>query len=565
MASNIDIYLDSGGSGIVFGGSAPQGNFPDLTRNDVYNLRVLLQDAPQGVPPLDLDTTGGSFKVAIGQVDEGPSSGQFKLSVNGVTSSAINYSLDEATLASSIFTALSNNVSTVSQFGIEQDSFILTATGTNTALSVAGDAFTLFPTSSILASTRRDKAANINTQQIIKIRRNPVVYSDIFTTAATAGAISLIKSQDGDSATNKNETYRLEISPLVAGGQFILNYGTNSTTGIPVGLLSSNVQILLSAITGIGANNIAVAELPNGKGYTIAFVRELGNQNITTALSLDASGIYYRPWKQTTLTMATSELDELFADEGTDSITPTIEIEYSENGNPKTLYQGQVTVRKDLITAGSSVPSPQASYYTKSEADSKFVEDLTTGAAGSINATNWKLEDSTSADSLDWQNRKLYDGAIERVSWSGGLGFYGTSAIAKPTGSNLVNSVSNLGLLSYSTPTQANVINNLVSAGILSSSATYGVLPSSPRTLTTTASIYFGQVNSNSTNSVSVVVTGCNLNDVVLLGLPANINNGLAFAGHVTVANGLELDCINATNGNITPATATYRITVIGY
>ena len=565
MASNIDIYLDAGGSGIVFGGSAPQGNFPDLTRNDVYNLRVLLQDAPQGVPPLDLDTTGGSFKVAIGQVDKGPSSGQFKLSVNGVTSSAIDYSSAEATLASSIYTALSNNVSTVNQFGIEQDSFVLTATGTNTALSIGGDAFTLFPTSSILASTRRDKAASVNTQQIIKIRRNPVVYSDTFTTAATAGAISLTKSQDGDAGTNKNETYRLEISPLVAGGQLVLNYGTNSTTGIPVGLLASNVQALLSAVTGIGTNNIAVAELPNGKGYTIAFVRELGNQNITTSLSLDASGIYYRPWKQTTLTMATSELDELFADEGADTITPTIEIEFTENGNPKTLYQGQVTVRKDLITAGSSVPSPQASYYTKSEADSKFVEDLTTGAAGSINATNWKLEDSTSADSLDWQNRKLYDGAIERVGWSGGLGFYGASAIAKPTGSNLINSVSNLGLLSYSTPTQANVINNLVTAGILSSSSTYGVLPQSPRTVTTLTSVTFGTISGNDQHYRDVVVTGAEVNDIVLIGLPSAVSAGIVIQGVAYKANTVCLSAIHADTGSVDLNTATYRITVIGY
>lgn len=543
MASNIDIYLDAGGGGIVFGGSAPQGNFPDLTRNDVYNLRILLQDAPQGIPPLDLDTTGGSFKVAIGQVDEGPSSGQFKLSVNGVTSSAIDYSATEATLASSIYTAVSNNVSTVSQFGVEQDSFILTATGTNTALSIAGDAFTLFPTSSILTSTRRDKAPNVNTQQIVKIRRNPVVYSDTFTTAATAGAISLAKSQDGDAGTNKNETYRLEISPLVAGGQFILNYGTNSTTGIPVGLLASNVQALLGAVTGIGVNNVAVAELPNGKGYTIAFVRQLGNQNVVTDLSLDASGVYYRPWKQTTLTMATSELDELFADEGTDTITPTIEIEYTESGNPKTLYQGTVTVRKDLITAGSVVPSPQASYYTKSEADALFVEDSTSN----VDATNRVLNDSSSVDSIGWQARKLYNSSgAEVLRYDQGLGFFGVTATAQPTGPNVVSNLIQLGLNPNSTVTQ-------------------GVFPLSVRTLTTTASIYFGQVNSNSTNSVSVVVTGCNTNDIVLIGLPPTINNGLAFSGHVTTANGLELDCINATNGNITPATATYRITVIGY
>lgn len=545
MASNIDIFLDAGGSGIVPGGSAPQGAFQELTRNDVYTLRILLQDAPQGVPPLDLDTSGGSFKVAIGQVDQGPTSGQFKLSVNGVTSSAINYSSTEATLASSIYTAISNNVSTVNQFGIETDSFVLVATGTNTALTIGGDAFTLFPSSSILSSTRRDKGANVQTEQIIKIRRNPVVYSDSFTTASTSGAITLTKVQDGSPASNLNETYRLEISPLVAGGQFVLNYGTNSTTGIPVGILASNVQTILGAVTGIGSQNIAVGDLPNGKGYTIAFVRDLGNINVTTALSLDTSGVYFRPWKQTTLTMATSELDELFADQGTDTVTPTIEIEFTESGNPKTLYQGSITIRKDLITAGSSVPAPQASYYTKSEADSKFVEDLTSGVAGSINATNFKLEDSSGNDSVDWQNRKLYDGATERIRWSGGLGFFGETATAKPSG--------------------ANAVSNVISLGLIASSATYGVLPGSIRTLTTTASLNFGTFGAHDTIYNNVTVTGASINDIVLIGRPNTTCLGLVYSGHIIDSNTVCIGAHNTDNTTLNSVTQTFRITVIGY
>jgi hypothetical protein len=125
------------------------------------------------------------------------------------------------------------------------------------------------------------------------------------------------------------------------------------------------------------------------------------------------------------------------------------------------------------------------------------------------------------------------------------MGFYGATVTAQPA--------------------NINVVSGLINVGLIANGATYGVLPSSPRTLTTTASIYFGQVNSNSTNSVSVVVTGCQVNDVVLLGLPASNPNGLAFTAHCTTANGLEVDAVNATNGNITPATATYRITVIGY
>jgi len=55
------------------------------------------------------------------------------------------------------------------------------------------------------------------------------------------------------------------------------------------------------------------------------------------------------------------------------------------------------------------------------------------------------------------------------------------------------------------------------------------------------------------------------VNDIVLLGLPASNPQGVSFYGHATTTNGIEIDCVNATNGSLTPATATYRITVIGY
>ena len=85
------------------------------------------------------------------------------------------------------------------------------------------------------------------------------------------------------------------------------------------------------------------------------------------------------------------------------------------------------------------------------------------------------------------------------------------------------------------------------------------------RTLSTTASIPFGSIGNNSSTSVSVVVTGCLLNDIVLLGLPSAISSGLSFIGHVTTANGLEVDAVNATNSTINQSTQTFRITVLNY
>lgn len=543
MASNIDIYLDAQGGGIQPGGSAAGGALPQFTRNDIYNFRIRVQDSPIGEVPTDIDTSGTTLRLGIGNIDDTPTDGQFKLTCNGTTSSAITFN----STALQIYNAISNNVSTVATFGNEEYSYVLTATQPNTAMSFGGDSFTLFPLSSILINTRRFPATGVQAQQVVKLRRNPAIFSNSFVATSTAGAAVLTKTQDGSSTSN--ETYRLAFTGDVVGGSFTLNYGSNSTTAIEIGASAVCASQALSAVTGIGANNISVAPLIGENGYSISFVRGLGSQNLATALELDASGIYFAPFREATVTFATAELDELFAEAGTDTITPTLEIEMTDGGNPKTLHQGSVTIRKDLITTGSSIPAAQESYYTKAETDALFVEDSDTN----VNATNRTLSDGTFA-SYDYANRQLIEstGNLVVLDHSSGLshqsallGFYGTTITAKPA--------------------NINVVSGLINVGLIANGATYGVLPQSPRTLTTTASINFGLVNSNSTVSSSVTVTGCSINDIVLLGLPSAVCQGLSFFGHVTTGNLVEVDAVNATNGNITQSSQTYRITVIGY
>lgn len=543
MAQTIDFYIDIGTGQLISAGSGSTGIIPTFTRNDIYTFRVRLQERDTTGFLRDIDTTGTSVKIGVGQIEDGPTEGAFKLAINSVTSSAITYSSDASTLASRIYTAVSNNVSTVSQFGSEADSFILTATGTNTAMSFGGDSFTLFPLSSVLVSTRRTQAANVQSQQIVKLRRNPAVYADSFSSSTTSGIVSLSKTQDG--GTSKNETYKLSVGRDAEGGGIILSFGQNSTTAIPVGATATSFQEALSAITGIGQNNISVDSGNNLGDYTISFVRDLGNVDVVTALTLDASNVVFAKFLQSTVTFATAELDELFATEGTDTISPTLEIEITNNGSPKTIYQNDVTVRRDLITTGSAIPAAQASYYTKSEADALFVEDATTGAAGSVDAANGKLKDSVAGNSLDWQNRKLYDGSVEYIRWSGGLGFFNNSAVSQPSGTN--------------------VVSNVVSLGLIASSSTYGVLPGSIYTVTTLASVYFGTVNGNDQHYVDVVVTGANNNNIVLLGLPNAISGGAVIQGVAYKANTVCLSCSNADNAAINVPTSSYRITVVGY
>ena len=568
MAQSLDIFIDVTNGNLVAEGSARNGALPTLTRNDSYNLRVRLQERDTSGFLRDLDTTGSSVKLGIGGIDDGPSDGAFKLVINSVTSNAITWNSDEATVASRIFTAVSNNVSTCTIYGLEPDAYLLTATQPNTAMSFGGSSFTLFPTSSVIISTRRYPAPSVEAQQVVKLRRNPAVYSDSFVASSVSGVVSLARTQIGSTTFPRNETYNLAIGADAEGGSVILSYNNNTTTAIPIGSSAASFAEALTAVTGIGANNVSVDSGNNAGDYSISFVRALGSQALPYQLVLDSTGVIYGSYLVASVTMATSELDELFAEAGTDTITPTIEIELTQAGTPKTVYQGTISVRRDLITTGAVVPADQASYYTKAEANALFVEDSTSN----VDATNRKLYNSSGSVFLDWQNNSIgtgstildLSGTAITISDSYNIGIGSTTGTK--IGVSTASKLAFFGSTPITQPANPNVVTNLVNLGLLQSgSTTYGVFPLSSRTLTTTASIYFGTVGSNSTNSVSVVVTGCQVNDIVLLGLPASNPQGMSFYGHVTTANGIEVDAVNATNGSLTPVTATYRITVIGY
>lgn len=543
MATNIDLNLDSKGSGLLSGGSARTSRIPVLYRNDVYDFRVRVLDQDNTGIRSDATLSSPSFKLGIGGLDAIPTDGEFKLTLAGpVTSSAIPYNATTTQVFNAISGIAGN--ATVTTFGSEDSAWIITAATSNTALSFGGVSFTLFPVSSVLVNTRRDPGADIKAQQVIQLKRSPAVYADSFSAAPTAGVISLTKTQDGDSSTNKNETYQLKVGSDAIGGGFILNYGTNSTTAIPVYANAVSMADALGAVTGIGYGNISVDSGENTKEYSISFVRALGNTNITTALTLDASGVIFAKFYKATVTMGTSGIDQLFSEEGTDTVTPTLEIEISQSGNTQTLLQSTITVSRDLITSGAAVPSPQASYYTKAEVDAGFVPN----SSGNVDSTSRILNDSSSFDSINWQSRKLYNtSGSEVLRYDGGLGFFGVTATAQPTGSNVISNLVQLGL----TP---------------NTSSTQGIFPLSSKTLTTTASLWFnGNVAANDIHSVSIGLTGANPNDIVLIGLPSSVCAGLTFQGCVPAANVVCITAQNGTNSAQNQSTATYRITVIGY
>ena len=565
MAQNIDFFIDVTNGNLVAAGSVKDGILPTFTRNDTYNFRVRLQERDTNNFLRDLDTTGASLKLGIGGIDDGPSDGAFKLTINSTTSNAITWSSDEATVASRIYTAVSNNVATCVTYGLEPDAYLLTATQPNTAMSFGGSSFTLFPTSSVIISTRRFPASSVQAQQIIKLRRNPAVYSDTFTASSVSGVVALTRTQIG--STTRNEIYNLAVGPDAEGGSVVLAFGTNTTTAIAIGSSAASFAEALTAVTGIGANNVSVDSGNNSGDYSISFVQALGLQAVTTALTLDTSGVIYGNYLGTSVTMATAELDELFAEAGTDTITPTIEIELTQNGTPKTIYQGSISVRRDLITTGAVVPADQASYYTKAEANALFVEDTTSN----VDATNRKLYNSYGTAFLDWQNNSIGTGSTildlsgTAITISDGYNIGIGSTTGTKIGVSTASKLAFYGSTPITQPANINVVSGLINTGLIASGATYGVLPQSTDTLTLLTSVSFGTLASNDQHYRDVVVTGAAVNDIVLVGLPSAISAGAIIQGVVYAPNVVCLSCVNADSVPRDVNTATYRITVIGY
>ena len=758
MASTLDLYIDTSTGALLDGGSVAGGALPTLTRNDSYTLRLRLLEKSASGALTDIDTSGASLRVGIGNIEDLPTDGAFKLTCNGTTSGSIAYN----STAVSVYNAISNNVSTVSLYGSgSYGSYLLTATQPNTAMSFGSDSFTLFPASSVIVNTRRNPATGINAQQVVKLVRDPIVYADSFTDASTASQIVLTKISDG--GQGQNETYDLSFGQQIVGGLYSLNWGGTSTTGIAPFASAVTVQSSISSGINTITSNISVED--NGKGgYTIQFTGRLAQTNITTPLQLDASGINFLPLKQTTLTINTSGVEDAFAVSGEDTITPTIEVEITQNGTPKTIYQGSVTIRKDLITAGAVVPGDQAQYYTKAESNALFFPAV----CGGFNFNTGALLDATSITAINYNARNLVDAAGNNsVSWgngvqfqSAGLGFYGATPIAKPDNVSLLNAISSLGLIgtgvslalgtitfpgfdgsssttfTFTAPTIAlpasstitiggtglkigtqttqkigffdstpivqpsstnvisaltnlgliastvtlgpvvtlgglsgfvanattnvnatsrilsasnsadtsvdygnrtlnvtlsgtpreklgwagdsvtiyrglviddssnsplltaislgtlvgtkigtstsqklafydstpivqpsgiNAVSGLINLGLLASSATYGVLPQSPRTVTTLTSVTFGTLAGNDQHYRDVVVTGAAVNDIVLVGLPSAVSSGIVIQGVVYQANTVCLSATHADTGSVALNTATYRITVIGY
>ncbi|HEY6019677.1 MAG TPA: hypothetical protein VIY48_07180 [Candidatus Paceibacterota bacterium] len=83
--------------------------------------------------------------------------------------------------------------------------------------------------------------------------------------------------------------------------------------------------------------------------------------------------------------------------------------------------------------------------------------------------------------------------------------------------------------------------------------------------LTATASLSFGSIAANGVGTQTITVTGAATGDTVVAGAPAALEAGLTFSAFVSATNTVTIRLHNNSGGSVTPATATWRATVIHF
>ncbi len=115
--------------------------------------------------------------------------------------------------------------------------------------------------------------------------------------------------------------------------------------------------------------------------------------------------------------------------------------------------------------------------------------------------------------------------------------------------------------------TSQSIANSALQAGLIATT-TFKVTSSGTavtKLLSASAALDFPNTNAATASDLTITVTGAAVGDVVSLGLPAAPTAGFVFNAFVSAADTVTVRATNITAGALNPASATYRVAVMGF
>ena len=204
------------------------------------------------------------------------------------------------------------------------------------------DSTTLVPSTNISVVRMNNGDATTKEVQHLRPKRLPVAYSDSFTNSPQP-TISIL---DIDSITS-----RISISPAPKFGTFTISNGVGTTSALSVN--ASAGDIISGLITaGISSSTRGYSVAKSGD-YSWDIYRTSGTAE---SLTVSTNGLVGFSSKTGIVDFNTIEVEDLLS--GQQSVTATLEVEYSFGSVKQTLYQGRVTIVNDIIDDSTYNPIP---------------------------------------------------------------------------------------------------------------------------------------------------------------------------------------------------------------
>lgn len=336
-----------------------EANKPQFTQGDTVPVKVILLESTgnQGVPFRNIKINSETLKLALGRVDQAPTSGTFTLTFGADTTAALAYNVSAADLSTALngLTSISN-AGGVTVSGNDGGPFTIAFDAVGAQSYITGDLALLEP-ASVLNNTRKQTGDGSTKEiQVIRLAEGVLALQTSFSAIAAPVATISTLTAGGSGA---NEIQQLVIDQECIGGLIALTFSAESTS-FNYGATADEVKESLEGNSNIGAGNIAVTKVSDII-YTFEFIGTLADAN-QAEFSVDDSGLEGFSGFSGDLDLDSYSVESFLA--GAASADCYIEIELTDGSNKTTLCTSSAKIVNDIINSATAAPplSPSVTF-----------------------------------------------------------------------------------------------------------------------------------------------------------------------------------------------------------
>jgi len=349
LPSSLKLFIDPR-SGLAFSnftGTSRISN-PEFILGDsaIIDLYLVEDTGISSYPRQEIAWPGSvSIQVAVGPIDEQPTSGTWTITYGANTTAALAFDITATALQTALNLLASITSAggvTVSKIG-DNYNIAFVSNGVRTAMTSTATA--LIPLSTVSINTLQVGSASQPEINLVYIQRSVAGYANTFTAIpSSAATVTTLSAWDGTRVI-----YRFEIAPDPKGGSFGLSFqGATSTVtsnSVPVGGTYLELQRALGI--GILENLVTVTQVGAYK-YDLS----IGLQPGANGLTIASSGIISFSGYSGELSLNTSAAISLL--DGAESIQTTFEVEINSAGKTLTIFQSDCTLKSSVIDSATT-------------------------------------------------------------------------------------------------------------------------------------------------------------------------------------------------------------------